>query len=69
MDNIIYILIIFISIFVWLNTSKKETKNYYINMFDKFKIYIALGLIITFLLVCNKCNLDKLTMVRNQLDI
>ena len=50
MDNIVYILTIFTVIFVWLNISKKETKNYYIKMFDTFKIYIVLGLIIMFLL-------------------
>lgn len=69
MDNIIYILIIFITIFIWLNNSKKDTKNYYINMFNKVKIYIALGLIINFLLFCNKSNLNKLIMERSIIDI
>ena len=70
MDNIIYILTIFIVIFVWLNISKKETKNYYIKMFDTFKIYIVLGLIIMFLLFCNnKHSNDTLTIIRNPLDI
>jgi general stress protein CsbA len=70
MDNIVYILTIFTVIFIWLNISKKETKNYYIKMFDTFKIYIVLGLIIMFLLFCNNkhCN-DTLTIIRNPLDI
>ena len=70
MDNIVYILTIFIVIFVWINISKKETKNYYIKMFDTFKIYIVLGLIIMFLLFCNnKHSNDTLTIIRKPLDI
>lgn len=69
MNNIVYILTIFIVIFTWLNISKKKTKNYYIKMFDTFKIYIVLGLIIMFLLFCNKNNNDMLIINRNPLDI
>ena len=70
MNNIVYILTIFTVIFVWLNISKKETKNYYIKMFDTFKIYIVLGLIIMFLLFCNnKHSNDTLKIIRNPLDI
>ena len=70
MNNIVYILTIFTVIFVWLNISKKETKNYYIKMFDTFKIYIVLGLIIMFLLFCNnKHSNHTLTIIRNPLDI
>jgi hypothetical protein len=70
MDTIIYVLTIFIVIFIWLNISKKETKNYYIKMFDTFKIYIVLGLIIIFLLFCNNKHSNYThTINRNPLDI